>query len=305
MCSSDLVPLTGGSAYKAFLQAKAILNKLGAPKENRFVIFDPDLEVELADYLKQFQNPAGKISEVFNTGTLTEAAGMRWAMSQDLQLHTTGAVTTQMTSKGGNNTAGTIYGGINASGSAAVVPVGNTSTFNLAAGAGTLTAGDIIQFVGSNAVNLRTKQSLGYLRPYAVTTAQGTVAAAASVVVSPSIETAYVSSSSSATDNPYMNMSSTGITTGTNMLAWGGATTTAKTAMQNLVFCPDAFAFANVKLPLFDGLHMAARATDPDTGLSLRVSQAWNIDNTQLKTRMDMAVGVAGLEVDQAVRVLS
>lgn len=289
-------PISGSSSYKSFLQARAMLNKEGAPKENRWVLFDPDLEVELADYLKQFPQQPGKGGDMFAQGTLTAAAGLKWGMTQDLYTHTAGAVTVGSTV----NTA--VYGG-------PANNVNGVSVISITGGTGTLKCGDVISFAGYYACNPRTKQSLGYLRQFSVvgtTSANGTdvtLGSPVSMTISPAIEPAQLSSG---VTNPYQNVTAASPNTlaaSTAIYVWGQATSTARTGTQNLAFCPDAFAFANVKLPLFDGLHLAARATDSETGLSLRVSQQWDILTTKLRTRLDMACGVAGLIAEQACRV--
>ena len=295
-------PITGSASYKSFLQARAILNKEGAPMENRWAMFDPDLEVELADYLKQFQNPTGKISDVFNEGTLTSGAGMKWGMTQDLYAHTVANGLNAVTVSGKVNNASHYYGNQStASGNTTTIAV-DTFTSSTA----TLAAGDIISFNGYYAVNPRTKQSLGYLRPFSVVSSVLLSGGAGNITVSPAIEPAQ---GASGVSNPYQNITHAStpnyLADNTDIYVWGGAAAPIKTGVQSLVFCPDAFAFANVKLPLFDGLHMAARATDPETGLSLRVSQQWDIATTALKTRLDMLCGATGLETQQAVRVTS
>ena len=72
---------------------------------------------------------------------------------------------------------------------------------------------------------------------------------------------------------------------------------------QNLAFHRDAFTLVSADLPLPGGVHMAARASHKDVGVSIRVVRQYTINNDALPTRLDVLYGFAPLYRELACRI--
>jgi hypothetical protein len=74
---------------------------------------------------------------------------------------------------------------------------------------------------------------------------------------------------------------------------------------QGLAYHKEAFAIACVQLELPMGVHMAARATDKETGLSIRTVSAYDITTDKFITRADIMYGWAAPLPQFSCRVAS
>jgi len=72
---------------------------------------------------------------------------------------------------------------------------------------------------------------------------------------------------------------------------------------QNVAFHRDAFTLACADLPLPGGVDMAARKSDPQTGLSVRAVRAYNITTDQFPLRLDILYGIAALYPEWSCRI--
>ncbi len=73
---------------------------------------------------------------------------------------------------------------------------------------------------------------------------------------------------------------------------------------QNLVFSKDAFALGCADLDLPKGMAMSARASDADSGLSIRLVSGYDINNDRENTRLDILFGYQCLYPEFACRVV-
>jgi hypothetical protein len=83
----------------------------------------------------------------------------------------------------------------------------------------------------------------------------------------------------------------------------GRTTFAATTSPQNMVLHKSAFALAFADLPLPRGVQDAARASDKDIGMSMRMVSQYTINNDALPTRCDVLYGPASLYRQLSVRV--
>ena len=210
-----------------------------------------------------------------------------WSMSQNVSSFTTGA--------GGGTPL------INGTITAQVGPSGTTlsstpATFNVptkgwTASTKTLLAGDVVTFAGCYSVNPVSLQSTGVLKQFVVAsdfTADGS--GNGNVVVTEAMITA--GAFANVTAVPANNAAVTIVTS------------PASTASpQNLLFHRDAFTFASVDLPLPEGVHMRARKSDDQLGVSLRFVAAYDISHDLFIGRFDILCGWAVIRPEFACRI--
>ncbi len=299
--------ITGTEALKKFKQAAALLNKNGAPKRGRYAIYDADVDVEIA--MSHRTSETGGVPESAIARSLQAAYsanplnfwGLKWDLDQNLYAHEVGTVTGLVNATLKTTLVETGISGI----------TGTIILQGFTPGA-TLKAGDKISFGTLNsttarlAVNPLNRQSTGYLQKFSVVGGTYTASGAGemTIQVSPAIQGPTLTGGVS---NPLQNISGFPVA-GDAVSVWGvtaAATVAGKSSNVSLVFQEEAFALACVPLPKFNGLHMAGRATDDQTGMSIRVGQQYNILTTQLVTRMDSLCGLITVEPAWAVNVMT
>ena len=150
-----LVPNAG-----TYTLAGALLDDNSAPllgtRGERKVVNDPHTDAKVAVSLQGLFNPAPRITQQFETGTMKQAVGFSWFRDQTVIKHTAGTFS-----------AGTVFGANQIVGTGSGSGVGSALVVN--AITGTLNQGDIITIAGVNAVNRVTKGSSGQLRQFVVT----------------------------------------------------------------------------------------------------------------------------------------
>jgi hypothetical protein len=72
---------------------------------------------------------------------------------------------------------------------------------------------------------------------------------------------------------------------------------------QNMAFHKNAFTLACVDLPLPGGVHMAARKSDKQLGLSMRFVASYDVVHDLFIGRFDILCGWAALRPEWAVRI--
>ena len=301
---TSLTATSTTGAYKAFLGANAKLHKEGMPTDGRVAILDPNIQVELLSQLTGPQYgtvtsgafgamPGNPTTEkMFLKGKISDMSGIEWAMDQNAPTYTSGTL-------GGATAA--LLNGVPANGATTIVTDGWTAS------TATVNAGDVITLFGTSgaasatgnllAVNPLSKTSTGEARQFVVTattTADG--AGAMTIPISPAIF--YTS-----TDGR-QNVSTTPVDNGQIFIYGAHATTYAsKTFANSLLYHPKAVGLACVELPLYEGVMKAARATDPETGLSVRVSQFVDGYKDEFVMRLDILYGASVLYPEGICRV--
>lgn len=266
------------NSFKEFGYAKAKLTSLGCPIRDVSAAIDPFVEQEMVGGLSGLYNPSTQLSKQYLDGEVTRAAGLDFLMSQVVPKHTIGAL-------GGTP----LVKGTVASGATSLTIDGTGGAVT-----GYFKAGDVIQFAGVYAVNPQTKQSTGKLMDFVVTAdADASVAGE----VTPSISPAIIASGAyqNVTNVPADNAAVT---------VFGHASSYAGIqAPQNLVFHKSAIALCVVPLEMIAGEEMTV-ATDPETGLSVRLWTAGNILTGKGIKRLDILFGSKVVRPEFAARVV-
>ena len=308
------------SSYLTFALANAQLVNEAVPDGARRMVVDPITAATACDGIKGLFNPQISISEFFRKGLINrETAGFDWYQDQNVVSFTSGA-------GGGSPTlTATTHTGILSSGwaqSGFIETEGWT-----ASAAARVKVGDIIQIAGVYPVNPQSRTRYGNsLKQFVVlppggytSNPTGTATAglqfAAATLTSGTFDAStgvYSSTSGGAlsiligecaiTGGQFQNCTSPSSTTAALTINGGAAAAT--TGPQSIAYHKSAFALATADLPLPRGVQDAARASDSDMGMSIRMVTQYTINNDALPTRCDILYGWAGLYRNMAVRVL-
>lgn len=280
-------PGTTPATFAALAAAAQRLDEEGAPDTNRYCVMNPAGWYAMADGLKGVFNQS--MTNDFLRGVkLGSLAGLDLYMDQNIKVHTVGPLGGTPVVAGNQSHT---YPQVDPSVGLASAPTLATSGWTAAAAA-RLKAGDVFTIGTSTAtvyaVNPVNKQNTGVARQFTVlddfsSAADGT----GSIKIWPPI----------ITSGPYQNCSV--------QAANNAAITVVGTAdtlyPQNLVFQKDAFALVMVPMELPAGAAFKSRQTDK--GISVRVTQDYDITNDTNIIRIDVLYGVACLYPELAVRL--
>lgn len=272
-------PGTLPALMKPYAYAASKLNDEGAPKDqNRSAILSSLGEVELIDSQKGLFQSASEIDKQYKNGEMGKAAGLTFNMSQNVIMHSTGAL-------GGTP----LTNGVPADGASVVVTDAWT-----AAVAVRLKKGDVVQFAGVFAVNPMSKLSTTLLRDFVLTAdASSDVSGNLTMNIYPAIIATGVNKN--VTNVPADNSAIT---------IFGHASSYAnKVSPAQLVYHKDAFTFATVDMPLPKGMDMASRASSKKAGFSIRFVRGFDISNDRFISRLDLVYGFAALYPEWCCRV--
>jgi hypothetical protein len=271
------------STLKGFTQAKAKMALLGAPQDNLTAILDPLAEASLVEGLKGIFNSSDQLKKQYEKGIMGYAAGMKFLASANVPKHTIG------------NTVGTPLTNYNptayVAGTATIASDGWTNDT-----AGVLKAGDVITIADVYAVNPQTRQSTGELAQFVV---QADVNAGASTgPATITIDRGLYAS------GQYQNV--TALPADGAAIKTFGEVTSLKNIIcpQNMVFHKDAFVLGCADFELPGGMEMAARASDPESGLSISLVRGFDIVNHRTLTRLDILFGWKCVYPELACRVV-
>lgn len=266
------------NSFEEFGFAKAKLASLGAPLSGMSAALDPFVEQSMIGGLKGLYNPSTALSKQYLDGEVSRAIGVDFLMSQVVPKHTVGAL-------GGVP----LTNGATADGATTLSLDGASNSVT-----GYFKAGDVIQLAGVYAVNPQTKQSTGKLMDFVVT---ADCNSSAGGVVTPTIYPAIIASGAyqNVTNVPADNSA---VTTFGHTSSYAGIV-----APQNLVFHKSAIALCVVPLEKIDGADMTV-ATDPETGLSIRLWSDGNILTGKGIKRLDILFGSKVVRPEFAARVV-
>lgn len=268
-------PGVAPATFKLYLQAQQKLNELSCPQDTkRSAYINPAAQVEIVDALKGLFQSSEKIAEQYESGMMGKGAGADWYLAQNIYSHTVGALGGTPLVDGASQTGATL------------LTKGWTS-----AAANRLKKGDVFTIASVNKVNPITKQSTGVLQQFVVTadfasdgSGNGSIAISPSITTSGSTQTVNVSPADSAA-----------------ITVVGAASTV---TVNNILCHKNAFTLGTADLVMPEGVDFAARASDSDSGLSIRVVRAYDINNDQFPCRLDILYGHAALRPEWACRVL-
>jgi hypothetical protein len=274
-------PGTVPNALLTYLQAGVKLDDSAAPMDGlRSIVFTPMMQATIVDALKGLFQQASAIADQYSKGLMGRAIGFDFFMDQNCATHTTGTF-------GGT----ALVNGATQTGSS-IITDGWTS------GGSQLKKGDVIQLAGVYAINPQSRQSTGSLQDFVVTADISDTAGAMTIPISPSIVTSGANQtvSGSPADNAAVTVFGA---------ATVGATTSNKVSPTGMAFHRDAFTLVTADLPLPGGVDMAARMSDKQLGMSVRMVRAYDINSDQFPCRLDILYGWAVLRPELAARIQS
>lgn len=271
-------PGTTPATALLFLQAKQKLAENACPMDDKIsCIINPAAEASIVDALKGLFQDGPKLAEQYDKGLMGRALGMNFRMDQNVQAHTIGAL-----------------GGVGISNCATAQTGSNIITNNWTTSVtNLLLPGDVVTFANVYAVNPVSFQSTGALKQFVVTSAVSSSGGAATIPISPAI----------VTSGPYQNVTA-GVAQSSAVLTFASASSYANVVSPvNVAYHRDAFCLGMADLELPGGVEMAARASDPRAGMSLRVVRAYDIVNDQHPCRIDVLYGWQTIYQELACRI--
>lgn len=268
------VPGTTPNALLTYLSAQQQLNEFACPSDaNRSIFITPKAQAVTVDALKGLFQSSEKIASQYEKGMMGMAIGAEWYMAQNIYTRTVGPL-------GGTP----VVSGASQSG-ASLVTSGWT-----AAAAARLKLGDSFTIAGVFSVNPITKQSTGSLQNFLVTadvssdgSGNATIPIYPSIVVSGSTQTVTASPANSAA-----------------ITVLGAANTVTP---QNILCHKNAFTLGCADLEMPSGVDFAAQASDPETGLAIRIVRAYDINSDTFPCRLDILYGWAAMRPEWASRI--
>jgi hypothetical protein len=274
------VPGTVPQDIDVSLDGRALLLDYGCPDDgNLLVAYSPQMEADIVNTLKTLNRDDDEISKQYKTGKMRNAAGLRWAMTQQTKTHTVGP-----------NTGAGLVKGAGQSGASITADDFTADT------AGVFKRNDIVAFPGCNAVNPITKESTGRLKTFRITADVNSVSTDATLPIFPAI----------VLSGPNQNVTAAPDDDGA-IVVFGHASSYANVvARQGLMWHKNAIALAFQKLQSPDGQGAKGAAkTDEKLGISMRLTRSWDIDEGMWKLRFDVFLGVALLREEWTLRVQS
>lgn len=304
---------TPPASYLTFALAGALLDNEAAPTDQRYTVLSPIASAYAADGVKGLFNPQAKVSDIVKRGFIAgDWCGSDFYKDQNIVSFQTGAL-------GGTPTLSANSGGAvlttGWSDSGFIETTGWTSS-----AAERVRVGDIIQIAGVYPANPVSRTQYGtalktfkVIAPFGYTqnpvgSATPGLAWASGTLTSGTFSTttgAYSSTSGGAlsikiaeciiTAGQFQNCVTTSAFTSSAALTINGGAAAATVSPQNVMLHKSAFALAFADLPLPRGVQEAARASDKEIGMSMRMVSQYTINNDALPTRVDVLYGPANL----------
>lgn len=262
-------PGTAPTGLRPFLDAGAKMDNEACPRDDqRSLVIDPYTQASVVDNLKGLFQSSTDISKQYRSGQMGTAAGFDWSMDQNCQSRTVGTAAADTITVNGASQTG------------AVLTVAGLT--------GTLNVGDVFTIAGVYAVNPQNRQNTGQLRQFVVTanTTGGTTIPIAPAIV---------------TTGAYQNVTASPASLAP-VTVLGVSGTVGKVG---LAYHRDAFTFACADLQLPGGVDMAARVSDKQLGMSIRMVRAYDINQDQFPCRLDILYGWKAIYPELACRIES
>ena len=268
---------TAPTAITTFLSAKAKLDNLGIPDDERHFILDPTTETTIVGNLTTVFQAVPEVGRQYMKGGMGKAIDAVWHKSQNVNTHTVGALGGTPVVKGASQTGATL------------LVDGWTASV-----AKCLLEGDIITAADVNAVNPLTGQDTGELRQFTVTADQDSDASGEiTIPIWPSI----------VTSGAYKTCTASPLNDAIVLIHGSASAYQNVVAKQPLYAHPEAFTYAIAPQEIPQGVHMAAMKSDPDWGLGISVVMDYDIDDNLFKVRFDILLGLLAQLPDFACRV--
>lgn len=289
--SATGVPGTIAATDTPFLDAKTLLLNNAAPQDAGGMwpqLVNPNVSARLSSGLAGRFNPQTTIGKLFELGEMGQALGWNFFQTQNMPTHTTGAWAANVPATGiqvnaANQTGASIIG----KGAAATV-------------AGLGKKGDVVQFQGVYGLNPITYLNTGQLANWALTADVNSDGGGAfTLPISPPLT--LVGKQANASASPAASA---------QIYVWGTATVAnvaSQTSPQCLGFAREGITLATVDLMMpgpNEGVY-AARAQDPDLGLSVLYMRSFDAYAYQRISRMDILYGTTFVRPEFVSRTAS
>jgi hypothetical protein len=284
---------TGSTAFATYLSAFEALDRNACPFDGeRFIVITSKYQTQIIDTLKGLFQSSEQIKRQNVKGRMGDGAGFTWLLAQNIRTATLGNYGTPTIN--GANQLGTSL---------------NLSGFQASQFA--LYAGDNFTIAANYALNPISGDILSDLRQFTVL---NSATADSSGNLTANIYPAIALYGDPSKPNPYATCSISPATAvaltfyGNNALGGvinsSSVLTTAPTlSPQALAFHKEAYAWACVPLTLPRAVEMAKRATDPDTGMSIRTVSQYDGVNDIFFTRADVMYGWVAPRRDWGCRI--
>jgi len=258
-----------------YLLAGVKLNDSAAPLDGqRSLIVTPLMEATIVDALKGLFHQSTQIADQYMKGQMGRAAGFVWYMDQNVSTHTYGA-----------GTGSPAIDGVPSEGATSILTKNWTNAI-----ATRLKHGDIFTIATVYGVNPQSRQSTGALQQFvALADVDSTAGGAATIPIAPALVT--TGAGQTVTNMPL----DSGLIT---VLGTSGQVTPQGIAMHK-----DAFTLVTADLPLPRGVDMAARVSDKQLGISIRMVRAYDINLDRFPCRLDILFGWSVLRPELACRI--
>lgn len=282
---------TPGTAIgtKSFLLAKAYMGNVAVPDDGmRRSILNMMDAAEISDQISTKSNEA-MVKQALQKGYMGPLAGMDMFESANIPAHRVGAHGGTPLIKGASQT-----------GSSLVTDGWDTGVTGL------LKEGDVFTIAGVFEINPQSYESTGRLQHFVVTAdVDSDGAGEATIPISPAINDGTLAT----TDSEGNSISLAGYQNVSAAPADNAAITVMgdadSTYLQNFLFHRDAAALAMVDLELPQSATVKSRVRDPDSGLSLSMTGAYDINEQSEITRIDAVWGTHLIYPELAHRLWS
>lgn len=274
---------------KNFHLAKAYMGQVAVPDDGmRRCILNMLDAAEVSDAISNKSNEM-MVKGAIQKGYMGPLAGFDLFESANLPTHTVGAYGGTPLTAGANQTGDTIQ----------------TDGWN-AGVTGLLKAGDVIQFAGVHEINPQSYASTGRLKHFVVQEDVNSDAGGlATIKISPAINDGTGTTTNQEGDiistKAYQNVDAAPADNAA-ITVLGSPDTTYR---ENFLFHRDAIALAMVDLELPQSATVKSRVRDPDSGLSLSMTGAYDINEQSEITRIDAVWGAHMIYPELAHRMWS
>jgi len=260
-------PGTTPATLMPFLMGGVKMTNSGSPvDEERYACINALTEAVMVNAHTGLFNPNQEISDQYRRGRMGRAVGFDFAMDQNTAVHTFGTATTTLATN--------------------ATPAAGATSVAVASGGTAFSVGDTFTFPTVYSVNPQSRTTTGLNQDFVVTASTAT-----SVSFLPPLN------STGQFQNVDSLPASGALITPTN-------TVSGRQSSQGLLYHKNAFTLGTADLPLPGGVDMAARVSDPKSGLSIRMVRAYDIVSDLWPCRLDILYGWKTVYPEFAARIM-
>lgn len=267
-------PAANGWTALLAMQAHQKLNEMACPQDsNRNFFINPSAQPVIVNDLKGLFQSSERIAAQYERGMMGQGLGAEWYLAQNVWSRTIGLLGGTPLISGAGQTG------------TSLATKGWTASVT-----GLLNIGDCFTIAGVNAVNPITKQSTGSLQQFIVTAiANSDGSGNATLSIYPAITTS--GPLQTVTAGPAANAAMT------------MSGTSAQVTPQSILCHKQAFTLGTADLEKPEGVDFSAVASDPESGLSIRIVRAYDINSDTFPCRLDILYGWAAFRPEWSCRV--